>query len=60
MSRLAALLVLVVGAYAALSVDVVRTGFGIKGDEATYVAMALSAAHDGDLAFEARDLERFY
>ena len=58
--RLAALLVFVVGAYAALSVDVVRTGFGIKSDEATYVAMALSVAHDGDLAFEAEDLERFY
>ncbi len=57
---LAAILVLVVGAYAALSIDVVRTGFGIKGDESTYVAMALSAAYDGDLAFEARDLERFY
>ena len=57
---LAAVVVLVVGAYAALSVDVVRTGFGIKGDEATYVAMALSVAHDGDLAFEAHDLERFY
>ena len=58
--RLAAILVLVVGAYAALTIDVVRTGFGIKGDESTYVAMALSAAYDGDLAFEARDLERFY
>ena len=57
---LAAVLVLVVGACAALSIDVVRTGFGIKGDESTYVAMALSAAYDGDLAFEARDLERFY
>jgi len=57
---LAAILVLVVGAYAALSIDVVRTGFGIKGDESTYVAMALSVAYDGDLAFEARDLERFY
>ena len=30
---LAAVVVLVVGAHAALSVDVVRTGFGIKGDE---------------------------
>ena len=57
---LAATLVLVIGSYAALSIDVPRTGLGIKGDEATYVAMALSLAHDGDLAFEARDLERFY
>lgn len=58
--RLAAVVLVAVGAYAALSIDVVRTGFGIKSDEATYVAMALSVAHDGDLAFEAHDLERFY
>ena len=57
---LATLVVLIVGSYAALSIDVVRTGFGIKGDEATYVAMALSAAYDGDLVFEAHDLARFY
>ena len=35
---------------AALSVDVVQAGFGIKGDEATYVAMTLSLAYDGDLS----------
>ena len=47
---LVALLALVVAlAAAALSVDVVRTGYGIKGDEATYVSMAMSAAYDGDL-----------
>ena len=57
---LVAVVLFVVGAHAALSIDVVRTGFGLKGDEATYVAMALSVAHDGDLAFEAHDLERFY
>ena len=55
-----ALLVFVVGSFGALSVDVPRTGFGIKGDEATYVAMALSLAHDGDLVWEAQDHERFY
>ena len=55
-----AVLVFLVGSFAALSVDVPRTGFGIKGDEATYVAMALSLAHDGDLAWEAHDHERFY
>ena len=33
----------------ARSVDVPRTGYGIKSDEATYVAMALSVAYDGDL-----------
>ncbi|HEY8549886.1 MAG TPA: hypothetical protein VIL35_08035 [Vicinamibacterales bacterium] len=42
------------------SIDIVETGSGIKGDEATYVAMALSLARDGDLAFERRDLERFF
>src|SRR3954462_10627384 len=50
---------LVVALAAALSVDVVKTGFGIKGDEATYVAMALSLAYDHDLTYERRDLDRF-
>src|SRR5689334_4295261 len=45
---------------AALSVDVVKTGFGLKGDEATYVSIGLSAAFDGDVAYERRDLERFF
>ena len=49
----------VVAAIFALSVDVPRTGYGIKSDEATYVAMALSLAHDGNLSFERRDMERF-
>lgn len=31
----------------------------IKSDEATYVSMALSLAHDGDLSFEKADLDRF-
>ena len=43
----------------AMSVDVPRTAYGIKSDEATYVAAALSVAFDGNLAFERRDLERF-
>jgi hypothetical protein len=51
---------LIVGLAAALSVDVVKTGQGIKSDEATYVAMALSVAYDHDLAYERRDLERFF
>ncbi len=42
-----------------MSVDVPRTGYGLKSDEATYVAAALSAAYDGDLAFDRNDLERF-
>jgi hypothetical protein len=45
---------------AALSVDVARGLYGIKGDESTYVAMTLSAAYDGDLSYQRRDLERFW
>jgi hypothetical protein len=44
---------------AAVSVDVVHAGYGVKGDEATYVGMALSVAYDGDLTYQRRDLERF-
>ena len=57
--RVGAVLVIVALA-AALSVDVVKTGFGLKGDEATYVSMALSLAYDHDLTYERRDLDRFY
>jgi hypothetical protein len=32
----------------------------IKGDEATYVSMALSLAYDHDLAFQKQDLDRFH
>lgn len=53
------LVLFLVGAAVALSVDVPRTGYGVKGDEATYIAIALSAAFDGNLSFERRDLERF-
>src|SRR5204862_4197660 len=55
-----AVVALAVALLAAVSVDVVRAGYGVKGDEATYVAMALSMAYDGDLTYERRDLERFY
>jgi hypothetical protein len=52
--------ILLVAALAvAISVDVPRAGYGVKGDEATYVAMALSMAYDGDLVYQRRDLERF-
>src|SRR3954447_17024490 len=51
---------LVIALAAALSVDVVKTGFGLKGDEATYVSMALSLAYDHDLTYERRDLDRFF
>ena len=45
---------------AALSMNVGRTTYGIKGDEATYVAMALSIAHDRDLAYMREDIVRFF
>jgi hypothetical protein len=50
---------LVVGLAAAWSIDVVKAGQGVKGDEATYVAMALSVAYDHNVSYERRDLDRF-
>ena len=44
----------------ALTVDAVHNGYGLKGDEATYTAAAFSVAYDGDLAFERKDLERYW
>ncbi len=58
--RLFALALLLVALAAAVSVDVLRAGGKVKSDEATYVAMTLSVAHDGDLTYEKRDLERFW
>jgi hypothetical protein len=55
-----AAVLLIVSLAAALSVDVVKTGYGVKSDEATYVAMALSVAYDHDLSYERRDLERYF
>ena len=51
---------LVVALAAALSVDVVKTGFGIKGDEATYYVLGQSLARDFDFSFDHRDLERVW
>jgi hypothetical protein len=59
-ARLIISIIVIILLAAALSVDVVGTGYGIKGDEATYVSMALSAAYDGDLAYQRKDLERFW
>src|SRR6185295_14142137 len=53
------LVVFVIGGVLAMAVDVPRTGYGLKSDEANYVAAALSAAYDGDLAFDHNDLVRF-
>ena len=58
--RWLALFVLIGLVWAALNIDPPRTGIGLKGDEATYVSMALSAAYDGDLVFQRKDLERFW
>jgi hypothetical protein len=55
-SALAALVVIAI--LITLPVDVPKK-FGIKGDESTYVAMALSLAYDGDLKFRQEDLQRF-
>jgi len=55
-----AAVLLTVALAAAWSVDVVKNGFGIKGDEATYIAMALSVAYDHDLSYQRRDIERFW
>ena len=57
---LAVAFLLLVGASTALTVDVVRTAYGVKADEATYVAMALSVAYDGDLVYESRDIARLH
>ena len=40
-------------------IDVAKFLGPIKGDEATYVAMALSLAEDGDLKYRAEDYRRF-
>ena len=53
-------ILLVVALAAAVSIDVVKTEMGVKGDEATYVAMTLSVAFDHDLVYQRRDLERFW
>jgi len=52
------LLALLVGAV--LTVDPVHDSFGLKGDEATYTAIAFSAAYDRDLVFERHDLQRYW
>jgi len=56
---IAGVILFIVGGVLAMAVDVPRTGYGLKSDEANYVAAALSAAYDGDLAFDHNDLVRF-
>jgi hypothetical protein len=55
MPALVALLLALLGA----ALAPVERPFAIKGDEATYVAMALSVAYDHDLRYTAVDLHRF-
>ena len=57
-ARIVAAVLLLVLLAAALSLDVVKSNPN-KSDEATYVLMALSVAHDRDLAYQRRDLERY-
>ena len=58
-ARLALVLVAALLAIGIVSVDLPRAAGGeFWGDGATYYAMAQSLAHDLDLRFEARDLER--
>jgi hypothetical protein len=60
---LTAAVLFVIAIAAAVSVDVIRAGGSavrVKGDEATYVGLALSLAYDGNFTYERRDLERFY
>lgn len=57
---LVGLVLLVIGLAAAISIDVVPAGYGVKSDEATYVGMSLSLAYDHDLAYQRKDLERFW
>jgi hypothetical protein len=58
--RLVATALLLVALAAAISIDVTRAAYKVKSDEATYAAMTLSLAYDGDLTYERRDLERFW
>lgn len=50
---------LVLSALTASIVDVARAGGGIKGDEATYIALAASVGYDRDLTYTAADYARF-
>jgi hypothetical protein len=57
---LAALALLLVGLGAAAArLDVPKLSGPIKGDEATYIAMAFSVAKDGDLKYKPEDYRRF-
>jgi hypothetical protein len=57
---LTGVVLLLIALAAAITVDVVKTGYGVKSDEATYVGMTLSLVYDHDLAYQTRDLERFW
>ena len=53
------LCVVLLATFAGRWLDVRALSGDIKGDEATYIAMAMSLADDGDLYYEREDYERF-
>jgi hypothetical protein len=57
--RLALSVLILAAVFAGRWIDVRELAGPIKGDEATYVAMALSLAEDGDLYYEREDYTRF-
>jgi hypothetical protein len=59
MKRGALIVVLAIAAMWAARVDVPRLTGPVKGDEATYVSMALSLANDRDLKYRPEDYRRF-
>jgi hypothetical protein len=59
MKRVALILAIAIAATWAARVDVPRLTGKIKGDEATYVSMALSVAKDHDLKYRPEDYRRF-
>jgi hypothetical protein len=52
-------LFVVAAAFGGRLLDTRRIAGDIKGDESTYIAMALSLADDGDLRYEKEDYQRF-
>ena len=59
LARSGLLAVVVATAFAGGAIDVRGLAGPIKGDEAAYIAMASSLAHDADLYYDRGDFERF-
>src|SRR4051794_23814774 len=58
-SRVAWIAAFAIACGIAMGLDVPRLLGPLKGDEATFIAMALSVAHDGDLKYRREDFSRF-